>query len=76
MSYFLYTLLRSPPKIPEVVLPQDIVLGVASAFRTEINTAFALLRDVASGRDLKKFLAVCILVLIAVENNTWFHGIV
>lgn len=49
---------KSPPKIPEVVLPQDIVLGVASAFRTEINTAFALLRDVASGRDLKKFLAV------------------
>lgn len=75
MSYFLYTLLRSPPKIPEVVLPQDIVLGVASAFRTEINTAFALLRDVASGRDLKKFLAVCILILISVEYNAWFHGI-
>lgn len=49
---------KSPPKIPEVVLPQDIVQGVASALRTEINSAFALLRVVASGRDLKKFLAV------------------
>lgn len=62
---FLCTLLRSPPKIPEVVIPQDIVLGVTSALRIEINTALALLRDVASGRDLKKFLAVCI----------WFCGI-
>ncbi|XP_047970882.1 reticulon-like protein B1 [Salvia hispanica] len=49
---------KSPPKIPEVVLPQDVVLGVASALRTEINSLFALLRVVASGRDLKKFLAV------------------
>ncbi|KAG6387739.1 hypothetical protein SASPL_152931 [Salvia splendens] len=49
---------KSPPKIPEVVLPQDVVLGVASALRTEINSLFVLLRVVASGRDLKKFLAV------------------
>ncbi|KAG8390352.1 hypothetical protein BUALT_Bualt01G0074600 [Buddleja alternifolia] len=49
---------KSPPKIPEVILPEDIVLGVASAFRTEFNRALAILRDIASGRDLKKFLAV------------------
>lgn len=52
-------LLRSPPKIPEVILPEDIVLGVASALRIEFNRAVAILREIASGRDLKKFLAVC-----------------
>ncbi|KAK4480721.1 hypothetical protein RD792_013803 [Penstemon davidsonii] len=49
---------KSPPKFPEVILPEDIVLGVASALRIEFNRAFAILREVASGRDLKKFLAV------------------
>ncbi|KAL3834298.1 hypothetical protein ACJIZ3_009034 [Penstemon smallii] len=49
---------KSPPKIPQVVLPEDIVLGVASALRTDLNRGFAIIRDIASGRDLKKFLAV------------------
>ncbi|KAF8369381.1 hypothetical protein HHK36_032349 [Tetracentron sinense] len=49
---------KSPPRIPEVHLPEDLVLQIASALRIEINQAFAVLRDVASGRDLKKFLAV------------------
>ncbi|KAF5786347.1 hypothetical protein HanXRQr2_Chr10g0439791 [Helianthus annuus] len=43
---------------PKVALPEDIVLGVASAIRTEINTSLAILRNIASGKDLKKFLAV------------------
>ncbi|KAG8372778.1 hypothetical protein BUALT_Bualt12G0102200 [Buddleja alternifolia] len=46
-----------PPKIPEVIIPEDIVLGVASALRIEFNRALPILRDIASGRDLKKFLA-------------------
>ncbi|KAL0299614.1 UNVERIFIED_CONTAM: Reticulon-like protein B1 [Sesamum radiatum] len=49
---------KSPPKIPQVILPEDIVLGVASALRIEVNRAFAILRDIASGRDLKRFLVV------------------
>ncbi|CAA0812955.1 Reticulon-like protein B5 [Striga hermonthica] len=49
---------KSPPKIPQVELPEDIVLGVASALRIEVNGAFATLREIASGRDIKKFLAV------------------
>ncbi|KAL0400660.1 UNVERIFIED_CONTAM: Reticulon-like protein B1 [Sesamum latifolium] len=49
---------KSPPKIPQVILPEDIVLGVASSLRIEINRAFAILRDIASGRDLKRFLVV------------------
>jgi len=49
---------KSPPKIPHVHIPEEPVLQVASALRIEINRAFTLLREIASGRDLKKFLSV------------------
>ncbi|KAL4557028.1 hypothetical protein LXL04_035198 [Taraxacum kok-saghyz] len=49
---------KSPPKFPEITLPEDIVLGVASALRAEINKALEILRSIASGKDLKKFLGV------------------
>ena len=50
---------RIPPHIPEVSIPEDVAINVALSLRYEINRAFAVLRDIASGRDLKKFLAVC-----------------
>lgn len=53
-------MIRSPPKFPDVALPEDIVLGVANAFRVEINRALAILKSIASGKDLKIFLSVCI----------------
>lgn len=49
---------RSPPRIPEVRLSEEPFLQVAAALRFEINRALAVLRVIASGRDLKKFLAV------------------
>ncbi|ESR52687.1 reticulon-like protein [Citrus sinensis] len=49
---------KSPPRIPEVYIPEEPVLQLASALRFEINRAFPLLREIASGRDLKKFLSV------------------
>lgn len=49
---------RTPPRIPEVHIPEESVLQVAAALRVEINQAFSVLRDIASGRDLKKFLTV------------------
>ncbi|XP_059634275.1 reticulon-like protein B1 [Cornus florida] len=49
---------KSPPHIPELHLPEDPFLQFASALRNEINRAFVVLRDIASGRDLKKFLSV------------------
>ncbi|KAL6520020.1 hypothetical protein OROHE_017163 [Orobanche hederae] len=51
-------ILLSPSKIPGVVIPGDIFLVVASALRIEFKRAFFLIRDITSGRDLKKFLAV------------------
>ncbi|KAK3024480.1 hypothetical protein RJ639_043797 [Escallonia herrerae] len=49
---------KSPPRIPEVRLPEDPFIQVAAALRIKINRAIAVLRDIASGRDLKKFVAV------------------
>ncbi|PPD73310.1 hypothetical protein GOBAR_DD29768 [Gossypium barbadense] len=40
-------------------IPKDPVIEFAEALRFETNLAFTVLRDIASGRDLKKFLYVC-----------------
>ncbi|XP_057780385.1 reticulon-like protein B5 [Salvia miltiorrhiza] len=57
-----------PPHIPEVRLPQEPFVEIASALRSEINHAFAVMREIASGRDLKKFLGVVF--------GLWFLSIV
>ncbi|CAN1309079.1 Reticulon-like protein B5 [Linum perenne] len=49
---------KTPPRIPEVYLPEEPVLQAAAALRIEINQALALLRSIAAGKDLKKFLMV------------------
>ncbi|KAF4374871.1 hypothetical protein F8388_015877 [Cannabis sativa] len=48
----------SPPRIPQVQIPEDPFLQVVSALTIEINWGFAVLRDIASGKDLKKFLMI------------------
>ncbi|GJW02004.1 putative RNA-directed DNA polymerase, partial [Tanacetum coccineum] len=52
---------KSPPKFPEVALSEDIALGVANALRVEVNKAFEVLRCIAFGKDLKKFLAALVM---------------
>lgn len=49
---------KSPPRIPEVIIPEDLVVNIALSTRHEINRAFANLRQIALGRDIKKFLIV------------------
>ncbi|CAM8948255.1 hypothetical protein QQ045_017483 [Rhodiola kirilowii] len=49
---------KSPPSIPKVHIPEDTIKEVASAVRSEINHGLAILRDIASGKDLKSFLIV------------------
>lgn len=49
---------RTPPRIPTVSIPEDAVVDTARALCYEINRAFTVLREVALGRDLKKFLSV------------------
>ncbi|KAL1532750.1 Reticulon-like protein B2 [Salvia divinorum] len=49
---------KSAPHIPQVIIPEEPVMKCASSLRIEINRGFAVLRDIASGKDLKKFLSV------------------
>ncbi|KAL1830203.1 hypothetical protein ACET3Z_008615 [Daucus carota] len=49
---------KSPPKIPEVSIPEAPVKEIAAALRVEINRAFAVIRQIALGKDLKQFLSV------------------
>lgn len=53
-----HCLCRSAPHIPQVIIPEEPVVKVATEVRVEINRGFAVLRDIASGKDLKKFLSV------------------
>lgn len=49
---------KSPPKIPEVSIPEEPVKEIAASLRVEINRGFAILRQIALGKDLKQFLSV------------------
>ncbi|KAI4370265.1 hypothetical protein MLD38_018632 [Melastoma candidum] len=61
---------KSPPRIPEVSIPEHPVIEFASVLIVEINRTFALLREIASGRDLKKFLmAIAGLWLVSIVGS-------
>ncbi|KAL6502380.1 Reticulon-like protein B2 [Orobanche hederae] len=49
---------KIPPCIPKIKIPEEPVLNFASALRLHFNQAFAALRDIATGNDIKKFLSV------------------
>lgn len=46
----------------EVSIPEDAVIRTAKALSNDINRALSVLRDIASGREFKKFVGVCILI--------------
>ncbi|XP_010544774.1 PREDICTED: reticulon-like protein B6 [Tarenaya hassleriana] len=64
---------KSPPQIPEIHLHEEHFLLVASALRNEVNQAFTVLRDIALGRDLKKFLMVVAGLWVISVVGSWCH---
>lgn len=64
---------RSPPNIPVVSVPEDVAVNIALSLRYQINRGFAALRDIALGRDLKKFLAVCCVAYLTMEFRILVH---
>ncbi|KAG5395583.1 hypothetical protein IGI04_017397 [Brassica rapa subsp. trilocularis] len=61
---------KSPPQIPEIHVPEEPFLLIASSLRNELNQGFVILRSIALGRDLKKFLMVVVgLWIISVVGN-------
>ncbi|KAG6480329.1 reticulon-like protein B2 [Zingiber officinale] len=49
---------KSRPNIPEISIPEDPVVSVALSLGHQLNWLLASLREVALGRDLKKFLII------------------
>lgn len=66
---------KTRPQIPEVRLPEEPFLLVASTLRMEINCAFAVLRDIASGRDLKRLLMVLAGLWIVSKVGSWCNSL-
>ncbi|KAK1264934.1 Reticulon-like protein B5 [Acorus gramineus] len=64
---------KSPPKFPEVILPEEAFISVAQSVRYEINEAFATFHNVASGKDLKKFLMVVAGLWVLSVVGSWFN---
>ncbi|KAJ6400654.1 RETICULON-LIKE PROTEIN [Salix viminalis] len=64
---------KSPPRIPQVHIPEEPVLQVASALCVEINGAFVVLRSIAAGKDLKKFLIVIAGLWVMSIVGSWCH---
>ncbi|XVF33246.1 hypothetical protein REPUB_Repub17cG0152400 [Reevesia pubescens] len=62
---------KSPPCIPEVHLPEEPFLQVASALTIELNQALKLLLDLASGRNLTKFLMVVAAFWVLSVVGSW-----
>ncbi|XP_022140804.1 reticulon-like protein B1 isoform X1 [Momordica charantia] len=64
---------KSSPHIPEIRLNLDCLPEVANQLRIEINRVISTLRDIASGRDLKKFLSAFIGLWVLSVVGSWFN---
>ncbi|TYH10240.1 hypothetical protein ES288_A07G163300v1 [Gossypium darwinii] len=62
---------KTPPRIPQVHLPEEPFLQIAFALTIELNQALKLLRDIASGRNLKKFLVVVAAFWVLSVVGSW-----
>ncbi|KAF5203742.1 Reticulon-like protein b5, partial [Thalictrum thalictroides] len=63
----------SPPKFPEIVLPEDLFVNIALSLKYEVNRAFTNFREVASGKDLMKFLKLIAIMWTLSVVGSWFN---
>ena len=63
---------KSPPHIPEVHILGDPFPRAVNALTIEINRSFSVLREIASGRDLKKSLIIIAgLWVLSMDERFW-----
>jgi len=63
---------KTLPRIPEVHISEERARHAAFALRNDINRVLSLLRNVALGRDLKKFLMVIAGLWVLSVVGSWF----
>ncbi|KAI4319989.1 hypothetical protein MLD38_033518 [Melastoma candidum] len=66
---------KAPPRIPKVILQEKCVVEMASALGYEVNRGLAILKDIASGRELKKLLVVIAGLWVVSIVGSWFSFI-
>ncbi|GMH08941.1 hypothetical protein Nepgr_010781 [Nepenthes gracilis] len=64
---------KAPPHIPEVQIPETALLEFVSAVRLDINQSLVELRAIASGKELKKFLAVIAGLWVVSVVGSWVN---
>lgn len=69
---------KSPPRIPEVSISEELMVNIALSIRYEINRGLRSLREIATGHSLQKFLIVigCFWVLSIVGSSCSFLTLV
>jgi hypothetical protein len=62
---------KSPPRIPEVNISEELIVNIALSIRYEFNRGLRSLREIATGHSLQKFLIVigCFWVLSIVGSS-------
>ncbi|PHU07479.1 Reticulon-like protein B1 [Capsicum chinense] len=63
---------KTPMEFPEIVLPEKLWTQVALLLRDRFNWAFGVFWEVASGKDLKKFLYTIVGLWIVSIVGSWF----
>ncbi|KAL1565670.1 reticulon-like protein B5 [Salvia divinorum] len=69
LSFYVH---KSPLNIPEIELPQDLCMTVALLLRNRCNQAISMLWEVASGKDLKRFLTTIFALWVVSMVGSWF----
>ncbi|KAG9149384.1 hypothetical protein Leryth_003353, partial [Lithospermum erythrorhizon] len=69
LSFFIN---KSPVEFPNVVLSEDLCNSIALLLRDRCNQAVCIFRDIATGKDLKKFLYAIGSLWIASVVGRWF----
>ncbi|KAF5759355.1 hypothetical protein HanRHA438_Chr16g0752531 [Helianthus annuus] len=64
---------RSPPKFPDIRLSQEICDAIALIVMDQINQACLYLREMTTGRDLKRFMSVIFTLWVVSVIGGWFE---
>ncbi|KAI3461747.1 hypothetical protein Pfo_018410 [Paulownia fortunei] len=63
---------KSPINFPEIALPEDLCMSIALLLRDRCNKAIGYFWEVASGKDLKKFLSAILALWVVSVVGSWF----
>ncbi|RZC53714.1 hypothetical protein C5167_012561 [Papaver somniferum] len=64
---------RSPSRPPRLVLPKEVFVNIAMTVGAEVNRFLGFLQDVATGGNLKQFLAIVMSLWVAAIIGSWVN---